>query len=254
MTEIRTIRHEECEEYLSVLCESFALDLARARTAFFGEPYFSLDRKWSLIVDRSIVSILTVVPIEFGDGKGVGIAGVATRDTERGSGHASDLLNYVCDYYAAHDAPKALLFAKEQSLYERVGFSLADCVYVQPLAAGRAAHRQPIDKEKVKLIYDDWSQGDPRRLRRDEARWAYWSWTLRTPVALDGGYFCYESARLRELLPSYSRLPISEPIDFYGTAAIAEAIGITLDKPTVDLYLMAKGFGYVPQMFMTDQF
>ena len=254
MTEIRTIRQDECEEYLSVLCESFALDLGRARTAFFGEPYFSLDRKWCLIKDRTIISILTIVPIEFGDGRGIGIAGVATREEERGSGHASELLNFVCDYYAANGAPKALLFAKEQSLYEGVGFTLSDCVYVQPLTAGRAAHPQPVDKGKVKAIYDEWATRDPRRLRRDDARWTYWSWTLRTPVALDGGYFCYENARLRELLPSYSRLPISEPIDFYGTAAIADAIGIALDNPMVDLYLMAKGFNYVPQMFMTDQF
>ena len=50
------------------------------------------------------------------------------------------------------------------------------------------------------------------------------------------------------------RLPVAEPMDFYGTGAIAEAIGIELVNPSVDLLLMGRGFDYVPQMFMTDQF
>ena len=86
------------------------------------------------------------------------------------------------------------------------------------------------------------------------SRWSYWSWTFRTPVKLDGGYFCYENSRVREIVPKYVRLPVAEPMDFYGTGAIAEAIGIELVNPSVDLLLMGRGFDYVPQMFMTDQF
>ena len=55
-------------------------------------------------------------------------------------------------------------------------------------------------------------------------------------------------------MPNYSPLPVSDAVDFYGTGAIAEAIGVPLTNPTVDLLLMGKGFDYVPQMFMTDQF
>jgi GNAT superfamily N-acetyltransferase len=254
MTEIRTIRQDECEEYLSVLCTAFALDPGRARTAFFGEPYFSLERKWALVFDSRIASILTVVPVEFGDGHGIGIAGVATVEEKRGEGHASSLLQYVCEHYAGLGAGKSLLFARDASLYEGVGFSELDKVYVQPLPAGRASHPQQLEKAEIRRVYQDWATQDVRRLRRDDARWSYWSWTFRTPVKLDGGYFCYENSRVREIVPKYVRLPVAEPMDFYGTGAIAEAIGIELVNPSVDLLLMGRGFDYVPQMFMTDQF
>ncbi|MEO7454593.1 MAG: GNAT family N-acetyltransferase [Fimbriimonadales bacterium] len=254
MTEIRTIRQDECEQYLSVLCDAFALDQGRARTAFFGEPYFALDRKWALFDGPQIKSILSVVPVEFGDGKGIGIAGVATVDEVRQKGLATDLLLFVVKHYSDNNAPKALLFARDSALYERAGFSELDKVYVQPLALGRPSQPSNLDKEAVMRFYTDWSAADSRRLRRDEARWAYWSWTFRSPIALNGGYFCYESGRLREMLPTYSRLPVAEPTDFYGTGAIAKEIGVELNNPTVDLLLMGKGFDYVPQMFMTDQF
>ena len=116
MTEIRTIRQEECEEYLGVLCAAFSLDIGRARTAFFGEPYFSLERKWAYIRDSRIESILTVVPVEFGDGRGIGIAGVATNENSRNEGLATELLSHVCAHFAARGAGKALLFAREASL------------------------------------------------------------------------------------------------------------------------------------------
>lgn len=254
MTEIRTIRQEECEEYLTVLCDAFNLDHGRARTAFFGEPYFALDRKWALFDDRGMVSILSVVPTEFGDGKGIGIAGVATIEDGRGKGFATDLLKFVCTFYADRGEGKALLFARDTALYERAGFSVLDRVYLQPLALGRPSRPDPIDKVQIMRIYGEWSEQDKRRLRRDDARWAYWSWTFRTPLALGSGYFCYESGRLREVLPAYLRLPVSEPTDYYGTGEMAKELGIELSNPTVDLLLMGAGFDYVPQMFMTDQF
>jgi len=254
MTEIRTIRQDECEEYLSVLCAAFALDLGRARNAFFGEPYFSLDRKWAAIRDRRISSILTVVPVEFGDGHGIGIAGVATLEHMRNEGLATELLTRVCAHYAELGADKALLFAREASLYERSGFTELDKVFIQPLAAGRSSHPNTVERAQVKEIYDAWAAADARRLRRDDARWTYWSWTFRTPLQLDDGYFCYENSRVREIVPTYARLPISDTVDFYGTGAIAEAIGVELENPAVDLLLMGRGFDYVPQMFMTDQF
>src|SRR5690606_32792913 len=123
-------------------------------------------------------SILTVVPIEFGDGGGIGIAGVATDEHERGNGHASELLNFVCKYYEDRGAGKALLFARSEALYKKVGFRELDKVFQQPLPAGRGGHPVPLDKNTVRSIYDSWAAADPRRLRRDEDRWTYWSWTM----------------------------------------------------------------------------
>jgi predicted acetyltransferase len=254
MVEIRTINEGECDEYLGVLCDVFELDFDRARTAFFSEPYYSLDRKWSLVRKGKIVSILTVVPLEFGDGPGIGIAGVATVQDRRDQGHATDLLNHVCDFYSKRGADKALLFARSQSLYHKAGFSELDKVYLQPLPAGRAAVPRQLDKEHVRDLYDAWAKKDDRRLRRDEDRWKYWSWTFKTPLALGAGYFCYESSRIREVLPTYDRLPISELVDFYGTGELARDLGIETSDANFDLLLMGRGFDYVPRMFMTDQF
>jgi len=254
MTEIRTIKDNECEDYLHVLCDAFELDFDRARTAFFSEPYFSLDRKWVLLQKQKIVSILTVVPIEFGDGKGIGIAGVATVADRRDHGHATGLLNYVCDHYSKGGANKALLFARSESLYLKAGFSELDKVYLQPLPAGRATQPRQLEKETVRDLYDHWAKQDARRLRRDDDRWKYWSWTFKTPVALGNGYFCYESNRIREMIPALERLPISELVDFYGPGETAKDLGIEITNATYDLLLMGRGFDYIPRMFMTDQF
>lgn len=254
MTDIRNIGEHECEEYLSVLCESFGLDLARARTAFFGEPYFSLDRKWALFNKRRIVSILTVVPIEFGDGHGIGIAGVATLEDERGEGLATALLNHVVGHYETAGAKKALLFARADSLYRRSGFDVLDRVYSQPLPPGRVARPNQLLYDDVRAAYDRWAAEDHRRLRRDDERWKYWAWTFKTALAIDGGYFCYESNRVREILPRFTRLPIAEHVDFYGTGELAQDLGIEITDTGSDLLLMGRGFDYVPRMFMTDQF
>lgn len=254
MTEIRTIAEHECNDYLAVLCAAFDLDRQRAQTAFFGEPYFSLNRKWAAFLDRRLVSILTVVPIEFGDGKGIGIAGVATSEDARGKGVASELLQHVCDHYSQQGMPKALLFARSDGLYKRVGFTELDKVFSQPLPLGRALKPRQLSSDKVRALYDRWAAADLRRLRRDNDRWKYWSWTFKTPVELGEGYFCYESNRIRELLPAFERLPISDHAEFYGTGEMAKVLGIDLSEATSDLLLMGRGFDYVPQMFMTDQF
>jgi len=254
MVEIRAIVEKECDEYLHVLCNAFGLDFSRAKTAFFGEPYFSLDRKWAVVKDKKIVSILTVVPIEFGDGKGIGIAGVATNEDKRERGYATDLLNCVCETYAKQGSPKALLFARSESLYLKAGFSELDKVYLQHLPPGRASQPRQLEKGRVRNLYDAWAKQDDRRLHRDEDRWRYWSWTFKTPIALGEGYFCYESNRIREVLPAMERLPISELVDFYGTGETASDLGINLSGATTDLLLMGRGFDYIPRMFMTDQF
>lgn len=254
MREIRPIIEAESEDYLSLLCSAFDLDPVRARTAFFSEPYYDLSRKWAMVSDHRIVSILTVVPVEFGDGKGIGIAGVATAHSDQHSGHATELLNQVIDHYAQEGAGRALLFARAETLYLKTGFRQLDRVYQQPLAPGRPSKPKSLEQSEVQQKYAEWAKQDHRRLRRDAARWRYWAWTFKTPLALDDGYFCYESTRIRELLPTYSSLPLSEHMDFYGTGELMRDLGVPLANPSSDLLLMGKGFDYVPRMFMTDQF
>jgi predicted acetyltransferase len=254
MSEIRTTYESECEEYLSVLCSAFDLDADRARSAFFSEPYFDLGRKWIYYSEGKIISILTVVPMNFGDGDGIGIAGVATLPEYRDKGIARDLLNYVFGHYEKRGLGRALLFARNASLYLKAGFTQLDEVYVQPLPPGRSLKPRQLEQDEVRAMYDNWAAADDRRMRRDDARWKYWNWTFKTPLAMDEGYFCYESNRIRELLPNFTRLPTSDLVDFYGTRALARDLGITIDNAPIDLLLMGRGFDYIPRMFMTDQF
>ena len=254
MSEIRTIFESECEEYLSVLCGSFDLDAARARSAFYSEPYFALNRKWVYCYESKIVSILTVVPTSFGDGEGIGIAGVATLDEYRNRGFAKELLEFVFGHYEKMGWGRALLFAKNASLYASAGFTELDKVLVQPLPPGRSAHPRQLDTEEVRQRYDTWAHADFRRMRRDDDRWKYWTWSFKTPLEMEEGYFCYESNRIRELLPEFHRLPTSDLVDYYGTGELARDLGIKIEDATVDLLLMGRGFDYVPRMFMTDQF
>ena len=55
MTEVRPIRTEEAECFLELLCSVFELDVARARSVFYSEPYVDLGRKWALFVDDAMV-------------------------------------------------------------------------------------------------------------------------------------------------------------------------------------------------------
>ena len=254
MSEIRTISECECEDYLAVLCTAFDLDATRARSAFFSEPYFDLKRKWVYFLDGRIISILTVVPISFGDGDGIGIAGVATVDEYRDRGIAKELLEFVFRHYDELGMGRALLFAKNAALYERAGFVELDRVFIQPLPPGRSSQPRQLDTEEVRVVYDQWASEDTRRMRRDDDRWKYWTWTFKTPLEIDGGYFCYESSRIRELLPKFHRLPTADLVDYYGTGELAKDLGIEIDSATVDLLLMGRGFDYIPRLFMTDQF
>ena len=111
MTEIRPIKETEAESFLQLLCDVFQLDFNRAYNAFFTEPYFSLQRKWALFEGPQIVSALQVVPLEFGWGPAIGIAGVSTRESFRNEGYAGRLIQKVLREYERNGVETSLLFA-----------------------------------------------------------------------------------------------------------------------------------------------
>lgn len=255
MIEIRTIVPHETDEFLRVLCEVFELDFARARGVFQREPFFDLKRKWALFLNGRMASVLTTVPVHFGDGPAIGIAGVATLRAWRGQGLAGQLLDEVMRVAKSSGESRGLLFARDERLYERHGFRTLDRVISQPLPRGVSlSNQRMLDMEEVKKIYTSWSESDPHRLRRDERRWQFWSWNAKTAYAWPNGYVCVELARVREMLPHYQTLPISDPLEFYGLSSMARELGVPLTNPVPDTFLMGKDFDYVPRMFLSDQF
>lgn len=256
MIEIRPIVREEARTFLNLLCEVFELDVSRAEGIFFGEPFFELGRKWALFENRTPVSILTTVPLQFGWGRAIGIAGVATRADRRSKGYAGRLLDEVLHRSAADGEGGALLFARLPELYERSGFKTIDQVIRVPLPSGLEEEDPEIlGFDEVQACYARWSQGDPARLRRDERRWHYWKWTLRMCTRFSDGYLCLEGNTLREAVfeSPPSVWPFSGGVEWLGLRSMAERMGLCGDEKH-ELYLMAHNVPTPPQMFLTDQF
>ncbi|MBA3724907.1 MAG: GNAT family N-acetyltransferase [Armatimonadetes bacterium] len=255
MIEIRTIEMGECEEFLRLLCKVFSLDFRRAHDAFFKEPMYDLNRKWAVFEDGVIVSTLTTVSALFGDGRGIGIAGVATEPERQGENLATMLLQEVLRQSESRGEPRALLFAANEDLYVRCGFRVLDAIVSQPLPKAKSrSEPELLSRDQVRSIFDAWSEEKPYRLRRDDRRWDHWRWNLKTVYSQMSGYICHELGRVREVLPAYEGLPSVEPAEWYGQLSLAEDLGIELTDPRKELNLMGRGFDRTPHMFLTDQF
>lgn len=256
MTEIRPIRESEAETFLRLLCDIFDLDFQRAFDVFFAEPLFDIRRKWALFEGQEMVSILTTSPLEFGWGRAVGIAGVATRPERRSEGHATRLLQRVLRESERSGEGAALLFARDVALYERNGFEALDRVIRAPLAVCPEDGRDALEEGSVESLYNAWAEEHPDRLRRDARRWRYWRWHYRVAWPFTDGYVCYEPGVLREALfkGPVAALPLPPETEFFGTTFMADQMELPVTNPRVELYLLGRGVPGVPQMFMTDQF
>src|SRR5262249_53090429 len=148
-----------------------------AHRIFFSEPLFDLNRKWALFDGNEMVSILTNVPLEFGWGKAIGIAGVATAKDKQNKGYAGQLLEGVLRAAEADGETGALLFARDPTLYRKLGFEVADTVVRGPIdVAPEKGPFEILEYQDVQAQYDHWALQDPNRLRRDDRRWGYWRW------------------------------------------------------------------------------
>jgi hypothetical protein len=255
--ETRPIKAAEAETFLHLLCNVFELDYNRARRVFFTEPLFDLNRKWALFDGGEMVSILTTVPLDFGWGRAIGIAGVATAIARQGQGYAGRLICSVLDASHALGEQGALLFAKDATLYSKLGFEVIDEVIKGAVDA--TPEREPFELmefQEVQRHYDHWALQDPNRLRRDDRRWGYWRWNLRVSTAFEDGYICTEAGVVRECVKSLpaKEWPLPKDSEWRGLASIASQIGIPLTSSESDLHLMARKVPGMPQMFMTDQF
>lgn len=257
MIEIRPIVDSESEAFLEILCDVFELTYERVQGVFYSEPFFDLDRKWAAFDAGRMVSVLTTVPLTFGWGPAIGIAGVATVAESRGLGFASKLVRFVTEQSRKSGEPAALLFAKDQRIYASCGFDVLDEV----VQADIEFH--PLDPDhrllgqaEVEAIYTSWAAQDPWRLRRDERRWKYWRWHLRLCQAMASGYVCHEGATIREVVSIPPSLPIrsNEPSRWSGLRSVSNSLQLPLISPETTMFLMGRGIAEAPQMFLTDQF
>lgn len=257
MTEIRTIQSSEADSFLEILCSVFGLDLERARSVFFTEPFFDLRRKWAVFQGGRIVSMLTTTPLDFGFGRAIGIAGVATVPEARGQGLAKLLLQRVLSEADASGEPRALLFAHDPRLYESVAFDPIDRVVRGAVRTAPVFDvPEPLPMERVRELYDRWAAASPRRLRRDDRRWSYWGWCLRVCEQIDAGYVCVEGSTIREAVdvPPGQTWPVAPSTQWVGMGRMTSALGIPVQDAVPDLYVMGRAMREVPEMFLTDQF
>lgn len=257
MVEIRPVREVEAEDFLRLLCGVFDLDYGRARSIFFSEPLFDLSRKWALFEDGDMASILTTVPLHFGWGKAIGVAGVATRIDAQRRGLAAQLIAHVVEQSNLNGEPGVLLFAKDERLYRSVGFEVIDSVVRGQIdSVPEMTIPDTLDDVEVRRLYNAWSQAHPNRLRRDALRWRYWRWSMRVCSAVPEGYLCLEGGTLREAVMSAPLAEWSLPqgTEWFGLRSMREMLGVPLQSQSHELYLMARNIGGMPQMFMTDQF
>lgn len=252
----RPISDAETEEFLSLLCGVFNLDFNRAKSVFYSEPFFDLTRKWALFRDGEMVSILTTTPLTFGSLTSIGIAGVATRPQDRCQGLAQQLLEAVLEDAAARGEHGALLFAHEETVYRRVGFVHIDDVIRGEVSATGDEGGEPLEFEAVQDLYNAWSRAKPGRLERDDRRWRYWNWMLRSCESTGAGYICHEPGIVREAvgLENLESWPVPSGTEWVGLASLTKAIGVPIRSASRELLLMATGFTEPPAMFMTDQF
>jgi GNAT superfamily N-acetyltransferase len=255
--ETRPIRAPEAETFLRLLCDVFELDFNRAHRIFFSEPLFDLNRKWALFEGGEMISILTNVPLDFGWGKAIGIAGVATARDKQNQGHAGRLLSAVMDAAAAEGETGTLLFARNPTLYRKLGFEVVDTVVRGPIeVTPEVGPFEILEFQDVQARYDHWALQDPNRLRRDDKRWGYWRWNLRVCTALEDGYMCVEAGVVRECVASRpaDEWPLPQGSEWRGLTSMAKQIEIPLLSTEPDLHLMSRQVPGIPQMFMTDQF
>lgn len=257
MTEFRPIEESEAASFLEILCQVFELTYERVQGVFYSEPFFDLNRKWAAFEAGRMVSVLTTVPLTFGWGKAIGVAGVATVPEARGQGIASRLLGKVLEFSRRNGEGGALLFARDSRLYEACGLERLDDVVqgaleFQPLEPSHVL----LSNAEVETIYNEWADKDPNRLRRDEQRWKYWRWHLRLCHLVGSGYVCHEGATVREVVDVRPGTPIrsSEPTRWSGLKGVAEQLELPLYEAKTSMFLMGVGFETSPQMFLTDQF
>lgn len=115
---------------------------------------------------------------------------------------------------------------------------------------------EALSRRDIEATYASWCKAEPSRLRRDDRRWRFWNWTLRSCESMDQGYIGVESTVVREAvgIARHECWPVGPNIEWLGLETITDAIGVPLVQEDVTLQVMTRKFPMPPQMFMSDQF
>lgn len=258
MKEIRPILEHEADEFLRIVCSVFNLDFNKARNVYYTEPFFDLKRKWALIENNKLISILTTTPLQFGFGNAIGIAGVATIPQAQNQSYATSLIKEVLSYSKQQKEGSCLLFAPNQSLYEKLGFKKLDTVVkgkIQ-LDSPKQKSSDEMSFSDVLRIYQDWSEAHPMRLRRDPKRWNYWLFTPKKCLHSEGGYVCLDSNSIREAITptTFSAWNSVVGQNWIGLSNLTKSLQIPIKNLSEETTLMGYNFPETPQMFLSDQF
>lgn len=257
MIEIRPIQYTEADAFLQLLCDVFDIEFQRAKSVFFAEPSFDLNRKWALFESGKMISILTTTPIKIGSQAAVGIAGVATLASEQRRGLAQKLIMRVMECSRENGEQNIYLFARDATVYSRCGFEKIDTVVQGLINPDPEFHEvESMPTMKVRAIYDYWSQNGLNRFVRTPVRWDVWNWACRICEPAHDGYICYEMTTVREaILPlGLSSWPVTPGTDWLGLARTTSVLEVPVSASPTDLFLMATPGAPLPVMFMTDQF
>jgi predicted acetyltransferase len=231
---VAPIPPDQDEAFLRLLCTGFGFDLATARPYFYDDPYYPHNQRWGLWVgegaSRTLVSILTAIPLQIWIDGGVGhaaplllhcmgIAGVTTHPQHRRRGYARQLLTSVLNALQAQGVAGAVLQAFDFDFYRPLGWELVGQltrVRIAPLllppfppTGVRRAYES--DHPAIRQLYESQVSPSTGRLLRDELRWRYLLWNFRHKLIYchDGvleGYLIYDFTeagwvlRVRELL------------------------------------------------------
>jgi GNAT superfamily N-acetyltransferase len=257
MMEIRPITANESSSFLKVLCDVFNLDFKRAEMLYYKDPFYNLDRKWALLIDNQIQSILTTVPLEFGDGPAIGIAGVATAKNIQGKGLASILIKEVLMQSKLKGEDRALLFAQNPKLYQKAGFVILDEVIRGKVQVNRSIKKtKRISFGETQDSYAQWAAESPHRLHRNNQRWEYWNFFDKPCYDWGQGYVCLEDLIIREavFVPKSDSWPVPTDSQWIGLWSLTQELQIPLTKIYRHALFMGVGFKHTPSMFMVDQF
>jgi len=184
--ETRAAHTDELDCMLALMCEAFSLPFPAARELFYKDPYFDIERKRVLVDHGELISCLTVVhaPIWIGDAAIpiAGIAGVATKESERRKGYAEKLLLDTLAFLSQKGYGLTALFPFSYPYYRRFGWERSSTHYRVHQAPSvipsysesryvrRMNHSDLIDAHQVYKAVHEHKSGS---WIRDMRRWEY---------------------------------------------------------------------------------
>jgi predicted acetyltransferase len=173
----RSVREDELDAFLGLMCRAFSLDFAAARPIFYSDPFHDLSLKRVLVdgTTRRIISGLTIVPAAMRLPSGAiiplaGIAGVCTQPEMQRRGHGRKLLESALADLPGLGFPLAALTAEAPALYERAGFESCSAPMCWQVANNRRLPAYSEGRDTRVLTYDQWTcEAKPVRALYDRA-------------------------------------------------------------------------------------